>query len=60
VIPDEEILEIVKKNFDLRPGMIMRDLNLRRPIYEKTAYFGHFGRNDPDFTWETPRILSRN
>jgi len=60
VIPDDEILEIVKKNFDLRPGMIMRDLNLRRPIYEKTAYFGHFGRNDPDFTWEIPRILSRN
>jgi len=60
VIPDDEILEIVKKNFDLRPGMIIRDLNLRRPIYEKTAYFGHFGRNDPDFTWETPRVLSRS
>jgi len=60
VIPDDEILTIVKKNFDLRPGVIMRDLNLRRPIYEKTAYFGHFGRSDPDFTWETPRILSKN
>lgn len=55
---DAEILEIIKKNFDLRPGVIMRDLNLLRPIYEKTAYFGHFGRNDPDFTWETPKKLS--
>jgi len=59
-IPDDEILAIVHKNFDLRPGVIMRDLNLRRPIYEKTAYFGHFGRNDPDFTWETPRVLNRD
>jgi S-adenosylmethionine synthetase len=54
---DAEILEIVKKNFDLRPGCIIRDLKLKRPIYEKTAYFGHFGRNDPDFTWETPKEL---
>jgi S-adenosylmethionine synthetase len=60
VIPDSDILEIVKKNFDLRPGVIIRDLNLKRPIYEKTAYFGHFGRNDPDFTWEQPKILKRN
>jgi len=55
---DAEILQIVKANFDLRPGCIMRDLKLRRPIYEKTAYFGHFGRNDPDFTWETPKKLN--
>jgi len=54
---DAEILEIVKNNFDLRPGCLARDLNLRRPIYQKTAAFGHFGRNDPDFTWETPKIL---
>jgi len=54
---DEEILEIVKQNFDLRPGVLIRDLKLRRPIYEKTAYFGHFGRNDPDFTWEQPKQL---
>jgi len=54
---DAEILEIVKKNFDLRPGCLARDLNLRRPIYQKTAAFGHFGRNDPDFTWETPKTL---
>jgi len=56
-LPDSEILEIVKKNFDLRPGVLIRDLKLKRPIYEKTAYFGHFGRNDPDFTWEQPKKL---
>lgn len=54
---DAEILEIVKKNFDLRPGCILRDLKLKRPIYEKTAYHGHFGRNDPDFTWEHSKKL---
>jgi S-adenosylmethionine synthetase len=54
---DAEILEIIKKNFDLRPGCVIRDLKLKRPIYEKTAYFGHFGRNDPDFTWEHPKEL---
>jgi len=56
--PDSEILDIIKKNFDLRPGCLIRDLNLKRPIYEKTAYFGHFGRNDPDFTWEQPKKLT--
>jgi len=55
--PDEEILQIVLNNFDLRPGIIIRDLNLLRPIYQKTAAGGHFGRNDPDFTWETPKPL---
>jgi len=54
---DTELLEIVKNNFDLRPGVLVRDLKLKRPIYEKTAYFGHFGREDPDFTWETPKPL---
>jgi len=54
---DAEILKIVKDNFDLRPGCLIRDLKLKRPIYEKTAYFGHFGRNDPDFTWEQPKQL---
>ena len=51
-ISDEETLDIIKKIFDLRPGAIIRDLRLRRPIYRKTAAYGHFGRNDPDFTWE--------
>merc|ERR1719164_381000 len=55
---DGELVEIVKKNFDLRPGGIIRDLNLRRPCLKKTAAYGHFGRNDPDFTWETPKELA--
>jgi len=56
--PDSEILKIIQNNFDLRPGIIIRDLKLRRPIYEKTACYGHFGRNDPDFTWEQPKKLN--
>jgi S-adenosylmethionine synthetase len=52
---DSEILEIIKNNFDLRPGVIIKELNLLRPIYVKTASFGHFGREDPDFTWEKPK-----
>eukprot|EP00960_Hanusia_phi_P033058 750234-Hanusia_phi.AAC.1 len=56
--PDSEILAIVEKNFDLRPFAIIKELNLKRPVYTKTASFGHFGRNDPDFTWETPKALT--
>jgi len=51
---DAEILEIVKKNFDLRPGIIVRDLDLKKPIYESTCTYGHF---KPGFTWETPKKL---
>ena len=51
-IPEEKILELVKKHFDFRPKSIIEQLNLRRPIYRKTAAYGHFGRDDPDFTWE--------
>jgi S-adenosylmethionine synthetase len=51
-IPDERILELVKTHFDMRPKAIINHLNLLRPIYRKTAVFGHFGRDDPDFTWE--------
>jgi S-adenosylmethionine synthetase len=46
------VTRAVQEVFDLRPGAIIRDLRLRRPIFEKTAAYGHFGRNDPDFTWE--------
>lgn len=53
----EEIYQIIDKNFDLRPGVIRKELNLRRPIYAKTAAYGHFGRNDPDFLWEQPKKL---
>ena len=51
-IPEEKIESLVKKHFDFRPARIIEKLKLRRPIYEKTASYGHFGRNDPDFTWE--------
>jgi S-adenosylmethionine synthetase len=48
----ERIEELVREHFDLRPAAILRDLQLRRPIYSKTAVYGHFGRDDHDFTWE--------
>jgi len=51
-ISDEQIVELIKKHFDLRPGAIIRDLKLRRPIYRATAAFGHFGRTDIDAPWE--------
>jgi len=51
-IADDKIAEVVKKIFDFRPKQIIDHLNLKRPIYMKTAAYGHFGRNDPDFTWE--------
>ena len=51
-LPDDKILELVKKHFDMRPKAIIDHLQLLRPIYRKTAVFGHFGRDDPDFTWE--------
>jgi len=54
---EDELVRIVLNNFDLRPGVLTRDLKLRRPIYQKTASLGHFGRNDPDFTWEQPKEL---
>jgi S-adenosylmethionine synthetase len=52
---DKEILEIIRKNFDLRPGVIVRELNLTKPIYTRTACYGHFGREE--FTWEQPKKL---
>merc|ERR1712115_664101 len=54
---DADLTEIVKKNFDLRVGCIIRDLDLKRPFLRKTAAYGHFGREDPDFTWEKPKEL---
>ena len=51
-LPDRQIAQLVKEHFDLRPGAIIRDLNLRRPIYRKTAAYGHFGRTDIDAPWE--------
>ncbi|MEO5953974.1 MAG: methionine adenosyltransferase [Chloroflexia bacterium] len=51
-VSDDVILELINKHFDLRPGAIIRDLNLRRPIYKATAAYGHFGRTDIDAPWE--------
>ena len=47
-----QISEIISKNFDLRPGAIIRDLGLRRPIFKQTAAYGHFGRTDVSLPWE--------
>lgn len=57
---DKEISEIVKENFDMKPGKIIKELKLTRPIFTKTANGGHFGRNDPDFTWEIPKEIKIN
>jgi S-adenosylmethionine synthetase len=51
-ISDERIAELIGQHFDLRPRGIIEMLDLRRPIYEKTAAYGHFGREEPEFTWE--------
>jgi S-adenosylmethionine synthetase len=52
VIPDEEIVRLINQHFDLRPGAIIRDLDLRRPIYRQVAVYGHFGRDDLELPWE--------
>src|SRR5205807_643531 len=53
----ERILEVIQEMFDFRPAAIIRDLDLRRPVYRETAAYGHFGRDDADFTWErTSRV----
>ena len=51
-VSEEKLVKIISKVFDLTPGGIIKQLNLLRPIYRKTACFGHFGREDPDFSWE--------
>lgn len=51
-IPDERIAALVTEFFDLRPGAIIRDLKLRRPLYRQVAAYGHFGRDDLDLPWE--------
>jgi S-adenosylmethionine synthetase len=59
-IPDKDILVLIKESFDFRPGMISNNLDLKRGgnfRYQKTAAYGHFGRDDADFTWETVKIL---
>ena len=51
-IPENQIEDIVRNNFDMKPAGIISTLDLKRPIYKKTAAYGHFGRNEPEFTWE--------
>jgi S-adenosylmethionine synthetase len=51
-LPDDRLSELVQANFDARPGALIRELDLRRPIFRKTAAYGHFGRSDSEFTWE--------
>jgi S-adenosylmethionine synthetase len=57
VKPIDEIIAIIENNFDLRPGMIIKHLNLRKPIFSKTTCYGHFGRDEPEFLWEQPKKL---
>ena len=54
-LTDYDLIRIVRNNFNFRPGNIIKELDLKRPIYQKSAKYGHFGRDDPDFTWETPK-----
>ena len=51
-VSDEIIVDLIGKHFDLRPKGIIQSLDLLRPIYRKTAAYGHFGRDEPEFTWE--------
>ena len=58
-IPNDDIEKLVENHFDLRPGAIIKELDLRRPIYKQTATYGHFGREDLDLPWEnTDRAVS--
>lgn len=58
-ITEEEIVKLVRKHFDFAPAAIIQKLKLLRPIYKKTAAYGHFGRSDPDFTWEKTDLASK-
>ena len=59
---DQDLLKIIESNFDCRAGMLVRELDMLKPKYKKTACYGHFGNAartaDPDFTWETPKTLT--
>jgi S-adenosylmethionine synthetase len=57
---DRKCEAVLKANFDMRAGMLVKELNMRRPIYQKTAAYGHFGRAHEDFTWESPKALNLN
>ena len=57
-IPQEKIIKLIRGHFNMTPAEIIKTLDLRRPIYRKTAAYGHFGRNDSDFTWEKTDLAS--
>jgi S-adenosylmethionine synthetase len=54
--PEEQLVALVRDKFDLTPAGIIEQLDLRKPIYRNTAAFGHFGRNEPGFTWESTQV----
>mmetsp|Transcript_4187 Transcript_4187/g.4849 ORF Transcript_4187/g.4849 Transcript_4187/m.4849 type:complete len:388 (-) Transcript_4187:350-1513(-) len=54
---EQDLVELVQKNFDLRPGCLIRDMKLKTPIYSKTSCYGHFGRSEPEFVWEQPKVF---
>jgi S-adenosylmethionine synthetase len=56
-LSEAKLTELMRKNFSLTPKGIIESLNLRRPIFQKTAAYGHFGRTEPEFTWESPTRL---
>ncbi len=58
-IPDEQLEGVIKKVFNFKPAAIIKHLDLKRPIYRKTSAYGHFGRSDPDFTWEKTDMAER-
>ena len=58
-IPENEIVKKINQNFDLSPGGIIENLNLRRPIYKQTAAYGHFGRNDINLPWEELNMIEK-
>ena len=59
LVPDEQLAKAVLESFDMRPGAIIRRLDLRRPIYRQTAAYGHFGRTDLDLSWEKTDMIDR-
>jgi S-adenosylmethionine synthetase len=59
VLPEDELVQLVRRNFELSPAGIIRTLDLRKPIYRNTAAYGHFGRSEPGFTWEKTEVASR-
>ena len=58
-IPENEIVNIIKRNFDLSPDGIIKNLNLRRPIFRQTSSYGHFGRNDLTLPWEELNMIEK-